>query len=246
MSKVVRGVGKTVGGIVKGIGNAVSGIAKGVGKIFKSKLGKAILIGAAVYFGGAALMGGLNTIGTSTSFLSGMGSGLSSAATGISNAWGALTTGKGLTAAAGELGSGFMGTAGSAPATLATTAATPGMSMAPESIVSPTKAAITQVTGGAPMSLPVPAGAPPGGGLVQGAMRGWNSLGTTDKLLMAHMGTQLGSTALQMYGANKAADEQEQLNEQQKRDYNTNVGTRLYQPAMAYPVAPQPTVTRRY
>ena len=45
--------------IIKGIGKAVSGLFRGVKKVFKkvtsSKLGKAVLVAAAVYFGGAAL-----------------------------------------------------------------------------------------------------------------------------------------------------------------------------------------------
>ena len=64
MSKVVSGIGNAVSSVVKGAVKAVSGIAKNVGGLVKSiassKLGKAVLIAAAIYFGGAALSGGFS------------------------------------------------------------------------------------------------------------------------------------------------------------------------------------------
>jgi hypothetical protein len=221
MSKVVKGIGRAVSKVVKGVTNVVK-------KVAKSKLGKVLLTAAAVYFGGAALMGGLNTIGTSTSFLSGMSSGLSSAATGIGNAFTALTKGS-FSGAGTALSEGFMGTAGSsAPAALATPAATPGMTMAPQSIVSPAQAAITQATGGAPMSLPAPAGMPPvppagGSGLLAKAM---SSQYTAPALISG--GTQLIGGAMQGYGAQKQQERQEQMAEEQRATYNRNMGGRLW------------------
>lgn len=81
MSKVVKKVGKAIGKVVKGV---VKGVKKVVKKISKSKFFKVIATAALVYFGGAALMGGFSTIGTSTSFLQGM-------STGLSNAWAGIT-----------------------------------------------------------------------------------------------------------------------------------------------------------
>lgn len=87
------GIGDAVGGVLKGVGDAVSGAVKGVGdlatQIYKSDIGKAIIIAGAIYFGGAALAGGFGTMGTSASFLSGMGAGVSSAATSLQAAWAA-------------------------------------------------------------------------------------------------------------------------------------------------------------
>ncbi len=212
MSKVVKGIGRAVSKVVKGVTNVVK-------KVAKSKVGKVLLTAAAVYFGGAALMGGLNTIGTSTSFLSGMSSGLSSAATGIGNAFTALTKGS-FSGAGTALSEGFMGTAGSAPAALATPAATPGMSMAPQSIVSPAQAAITQATGGAPMSLPAPAGMPPvtpagGSGLLAKVM---SSQYTAPALISG--GTQLIGGAMQGYGAQKQQERMDQKEEDKLAAYN--------------------------
>tara|TARA_B100002052_G_scaffold18578_1_gene14743 strand:+ start:806 stop:1843 length:1038 start_codon:yes stop_codon:yes gene_type:complete len=81
MSKVVKKVGKAIGKVVKGV---VKGVKKVVKKISKSKFFRVIATAALVYFGGAALMGGFSTIGTSTSFLQGM-------STGLSNAWAGIT-----------------------------------------------------------------------------------------------------------------------------------------------------------
>jgi hypothetical protein len=59
MSKIVKGVGKAVGGVVRGIGKAVKGIVKGVGKVFKkvwkSTVGKIVLTAVAIWLGGWAL-----------------------------------------------------------------------------------------------------------------------------------------------------------------------------------------------
>lgn len=85
------GIGDAVSGVVKGIGNAVNDAVKGVGslakQIYESKIGKALIIAGAVYFGGAALAGGFGSAGAGGSFLSGMGTGVSTAATSLSSAW---------------------------------------------------------------------------------------------------------------------------------------------------------------
>jgi hypothetical protein len=221
VSKVVKGIGRAVSKVVKGVTNVVK-------KVAKSKLGKVLLTAAAVYFGGAALMGGLNTIGTSTSFLSGMGSGLSSAATGIGNAFTALTKGS-FSGAGTALSEGFMGTAGSsAPAALATPAATPGMSMAPQSIVSPAQAAITQATGGAPMSMAAPAGMTPA---AAGASKGFIASAMASPYFapaVVTSGAQLGGGLIQGVGMQKAQNDQAKQTAQQKADWNSNIANFRY------------------
>ena len=90
MSKVVSAVGNAVSSVVKGVVNVVKSVASGVGNlvksIAKSPLGKALLIAGAVYFGGAALAGGFGSSAAGGSFLSGMGTGVSSAASSLSSA----------------------------------------------------------------------------------------------------------------------------------------------------------------
>lgn len=103
VSQTFGGIGDAIGGVFKGVGAVVDGAVKGVGtlvkQIYDSDIGKAIIIAGAVYFGGAALAGGFGTMGTSASFLSGMGAGVSSAATSLQAAWGLATSGT-----AGSLG----------------------------------------------------------------------------------------------------------------------------------------------
>lgn len=90
MSSVVSGIGRAVGSVVSGAVNAVKKVTSGVGgfisQIASSKLGKAAMLAAAIYFGGAAISGGMNA-GAGTTFLDGMGTGVSEAANGLSSAW---------------------------------------------------------------------------------------------------------------------------------------------------------------
>lgn len=116
MSKVVKGVGRAIGKVFKGVKKAVSKVWKAVKK---SKILKTVAIAAAVYFGGAAIMGGISGAGGG-GILSGMSTGISNAATSLSNAWGAITSGN-ISAAASHLGAGIQGTT-----TAATTAAAGG------------------------------------------------------------------------------------------------------------------------
>lgn len=91
MSKVVSGIGNAIQGVVKGAVSVVKSIGEGVGKVVKSiassPIGKAILIAGAIYFGGAALAGGYGSAMGGGSFFSGMGAGVSSAASSLSSAW---------------------------------------------------------------------------------------------------------------------------------------------------------------
>lgn len=235
MSKVVKGVGRAIGKVVKGVTNVVK-------KVAKSPVGK-ILVGAAlVYFGGAALMGGLG--GASAGGLSGA---LTGAGKAISGAWTALTSGS-----LGAMGNAFTGAyqagssavAGLAPTVTQVAAATPGMSMAPQSVVEPAKVALTKATGGVPMSMPAPAGVssavPTGGpGLVS---RAWEGLGPYGKAAAVSGGMQLGG-AMIAKGEAEDARQQEQADAQAMRDrYNTNIGTRLYGGSSAPPsYSPQAT-----
>jgi len=91
MSKVVSGIGNAVSGVLKGAVSVVKSIGEGVGKVVKSiassPIGKAILIAGAIYFGGAALAGGYGSAMGGGSFFTGMGAGVSSAASSLSSAW---------------------------------------------------------------------------------------------------------------------------------------------------------------
>jgi hypothetical protein len=225
MSKVVKGIGRAVSKVVKGVVNVVK-------KVAKSKLGKVLIGAALVYFGGAALMGGMAAPAGSgiSGFLSGAGSGLSSAATGISNAFTALTQGS-LSGVKTALSEGFMGTGsaaftGSTPTGLATVAA----DAAPLAVqtAAPTAGAFTgqTITGlptvAADAANVLNAGSG-GSGLLAKAM---SSPYTAPALISG--GTQLIGGVMQGYGAQKQQERQEQLAEDQKKAYNTNVGTRLY------------------
>jgi hypothetical protein len=113
MSKVVSGIGNAVSGVVKGAVKAVSSVTSGIGGLAKSltssSLGKAIVMAAAIYFGGAALSGGFGAA-EGTTFLEGMGQGVSSAANSLSSGWSSAFGSSG--AAAGETAAGGAGGAG--------------------------------------------------------------------------------------------------------------------------------------
>ena len=91
MSKVVSGVGNAVSGVLKGAVNLVKDVGNGIGRVVKdigsSQIGKAILIAGAIYFGGAAIAGGYGSAMGGGSVFTGMGAGVSSAASSLSSAW---------------------------------------------------------------------------------------------------------------------------------------------------------------
>jgi len=97
MTKIVEGIGDAIGSVVKGVVDVIGGVVKGVGDLVKgiadSPIGKAILIAGAVYFGGAALAGGFGSSAAGGSFLSGMGTGVASAAETLSTAWSSTLAG---------------------------------------------------------------------------------------------------------------------------------------------------------
>jgi hypothetical protein len=257
MSKVVSAVGNAVSSVVKGVVNVVKSVASGVGSLVKSiassPLGKAVLIAGAVYFGGAALAGGFGSSAAGGSFLSGMGAGVSSAASSLSSAWGSVLAGN-VGEAAGTIGNAW-GTAGTAAgqaagATAAQAAGTGAMT------VSPTAAPVTAgaPTAGVPTAAAnggvaaAPAGwtqTPNGlnvltsemggaaGGAAKTAAAGssiWSSPYTAPALISA--GTQVVGGVIQGAGQQKAMEDQrayEQRIAQEARDrYNANVGARLW------------------
>lgn len=247
MSKAVKGVARGIGKVVKGVGNVVK-------KVASSKLGKIIVGAALVYFGGAALMGGMSTIGTSTSFLTGMQTGLSSAATGISNAWSALTSGN-LTGAGEALSQGFTGSPVSGPG-LSVPAQVPtagvsegltnpaignlsgggaGLKVAPQSMQAAvaeglSNPAVGNLAGGGTGLVP-----PPGAmavntagsqpGLLSRVMSGLGPYGTSAAITG---GTQLAGSLMQGVGMQQQAKRQEQLAAEQRAKYNANIAGYRY------------------
>lgn len=125
MTKIVQGIGDVIGDVVKGVVNVVKGVADGVGDLARSiadsPVGKAILTAGAVYFGGAALAGGFGSSAAGGGFLSGMGSGVASAAETLSSAWSSTLAGN-FGEAASSIGNAW-GTAGTAGGTSAQLAA---------------------------------------------------------------------------------------------------------------------------
>lgn len=120
MSKAVSGVGNAIGGVLKGAVNLVKDVGNGIGRIVKdigsSKIGKAILIAGAIYFGGAALAGGYGSAAGGGSFFTGMGAGVSSAATSLSSAWTSAMAGN-FAEAGATIGSSWTGAANAGAAT---------------------------------------------------------------------------------------------------------------------------------
>ena len=63
ISKIFSGIKKVVKGVAKGIKKVVKGVDKVVKKVAKSKIFKAILIAAAVYYTGGAFLHGAGVSG---------------------------------------------------------------------------------------------------------------------------------------------------------------------------------------
>ena len=109
MSKIVKGIGKAVKKIGRAVGKVFKGIKKVFKKVWESSIGRAILIGAAIFVGGG-LIGLWNTPG----WLGGAGTtASSSASTGVGQAVSAANT-AGTTSAGTVAGTG--GAAGGAGA----------------------------------------------------------------------------------------------------------------------------------
>lgn len=201
MSKVVRAVGRAIGGVVKGVFKAFK-------KVAQSKLGKVILTAAAVYFGGAALAGGISSSAAGGSFLSGMGTGVANAASGLSSAWSSVMSGN-ISGAGSALSSGFQGQAAGAAA----------------------NAAGGALTGATSTGLPTVAAGGAAGGAAGAA--GQMSLGQgMVSAAKISAGTQLVGGLIQGVGQQKAMEDQReyeaQMAQQQRDRYNANVGSRLW------------------
>ena len=269
MTKVVQGIGDAIGNVVKGVVNVVKGVADGIGDLARgiadSPIGKAILIAGAVYFGGAALAGGFGSSAAGGSFLSGMGVGVESAATGLSSAWSSTLAGN-FGEAASTIGNTF-GAAGKAAgdSILATNIASGAGTLSASGATLPGAAApagpglvangmsATGATGtlGSPVSqfaiaqpastlastLPatLPAAAP--------AASWWAGVDPYLKTAAVMGGTQvvggLISGAGQASAAQDARDEAERIKLENIARYNENTGTLLNFSPFARPATPQ-------
>lgn len=242
MSKVVKGIGRAVSKVVKGVANVVK-------KVAKSKLGKALLIAATIYFGGAALMGGMAApAGTGISgFLSGAGQGVANAWTSLTGAAGSALGGN-FAQAGSQLSAGIQGTttalqgeaalsAASQAAQASMSAGTPAAATNPALLESyagtPGYGASSAGAGNAATSV-IPGSTGPG--LVERAASGikdlWSGAGDRTRASLITGGTQLIGGVMQGYGAQKQQERQEQMAEDQRAAYNRNVGTSLW-PARA-------------
>jgi hypothetical protein len=243
MSKVVKGSGRSISKVVKGTVNAVTKVVKGtvgaVKKFAKSKLGKIIIMAAAVYFGGAALMGGLKGAAAGQGFLGTISSGLSGAAQGVANAWTSLGTaatqalGGNFANAGNALSTGFQGGTAtmaegalfSQPLSIANAApmSTPA---APMSAPPTSGLDMNAILGKTPPQMSIPGvGVPtsPPTGLIAGMM---SSPYAAPAAIMS--GTQLIGGVMQGAGARQEQKRQEQLDQTARNRYNTNIGTRLW------------------
>lgn len=246
MSKVVSGIGRAIGSVIEGVGNVVKSVVK-------SPIFKVIGTAAMVYFGGAALMGAvggatagaaagsgfLGTLGSAASgALSGAGAGISSAWSGLMGAGSALTGSGGLSGAADSLSSGFMGSnaagAATVPQGLSLTEGTSALAGNAGSGIGSMPSADYSFGGSTPgMKVPGSFSASlPGSGVTPpGAPQGFIEKMMANKYAAPALisgGMQLAGGLIQGYGAQKAADRQEQLSAEARDRYNRNVGTRLY------------------
>lgn len=231
MSKVVKSVTRAIGKVVKGVVNVVK-------KVASSKLGKILITAAAVYFGGAALAGGLSSSAAGGSFLSGMGTGVANAASGLSSAWSSVMSGN-FSQAGSALSSGFQGQAATGGMTTAMGGAG-GLTGTAGTTAGVTQTGVGSTMGGAGgLSMPAAATGTTGSQLaalntgVGGAAGGAAASGGLAEGLIGAAkitaGTQLAGGLIQGYGAQKAAEEQRNYEQQQadaaRSRYNENVGT---------------------
>lgn len=239
MSKAVKAVTRTVSNVVKGAVKVVSKVTEGVKSVAQSKFGKILITAAAIYFGGAALAGGFSSSAAGGSFLSGMGTGVANAASGLSTAWSAAVGGD-FAGAGSALSSGFQdqavggmstGLAGAGGAG-ATTQAGVGSTMGGAGGISGSATQIAPSLGTS--SAATGAGSVVGSGAGAGAGAA-GSGGIAQGLIGAakiQAGTQLVGGLVQGYGAQKATEDQRNYEVEQAalaRDrYNSNVGAKLW------------------
>ena len=217
----------------------ILGVAKIAKDVAKSKLGKILITAAIIYFGGAALAGGFGSAGAGGSFLTGMGTGVSSAASGLSSAWSATMAGE-FGQAASTVGNAW-GTAGSAAASEATaaqaaqaaaaagstTGATTGGAMGPQQPMPPTNAPVatgptTAPVGGGP-AMPSTTPAPASGMTVGEGLMGAAKIQAGTAII----GGAMQGKAAQDQQEDQRAYEMEQARLARER-YNENAGARLF------------------
>ena len=215
MSKAVKSVGRAISGVVKGVTNVVKSVASGVSKVFSSKLGKVVLMAAAVYFGGAALMGGIGgatSTAAGTSFLSG-------AQAGLQSAWAGITSGSISGVASGFTNAFNAGAGGS----LASAAGGSALASA-----APTVQTASQL--GSSFATDMAAAGVKSAPLVNGAASA--GMGELAKYGLITGGMQLAGGVISGVGQQKAMEDQRNYETQQAqlaRDrYNQNVGTSLW------------------
>lgn len=242
MSKAVKAVGRAVSKVVKGVTNAVK-------KVASSKLGRVILTAAAIYFGGAAIAGGLKGAAAGTGFLSGMGTGIANAASGLSTAWSSALSGN-FAKAGSALSSGFQGQAATSGLSTAMGGAG-GLSAGAGTTAGVTQGAVGSTMGGAGgLSMPAAAtgsvgsqlaavntgiGAGAAGGAAGAA--GAASAGSLAQGMIGaakiSAGTQLVGGLIQGAGQQRALEDQrnyeQQLAEQQRSRYSASVDEFLAQ-----------------
>jgi len=261
MTKAVSSVGRALGGVVSGAVKAVSGIAKNVGGLVKSiassKLGKAVMIAAAIYFGGAALSGGFSSMGAGGSFFSGMGTGVANAASSLSTAWTSAMSGN-FSQAGSALSSGFSGESyaanafgptsanagfggGNMSANAVTTSGAPVVQPPPgagtfgantvngAAVSTPGAAPGTVLT--TPVTAPViPPAVPPNGAPLSTWDKIVSSPYTAPALISG--GMQVGGAYIQGQAQEKQLREQREYEERMAREardrYNTNAGATLF------------------
>lgn len=196
MTKIVEGIGDAIGSVVKGVVDVIGGVVKGVGDLVKgiadSPIGKAILIAGAVYFGGAALAGGFGSSAAGGSFLSGMGTGVASAAETLSGAWSSTLAGNFGEAASG-IGNAF-GTAGTAAGDAAVMTNTlQGGLTASGAVVESGVGALGP--GGSQVASLTPSGAGAGTGLISNGMSAAGATGSpVSQFAIAQPASTLAST----------------------------------------------------
>lgn len=211
MSKVVKAVTRTVSKVVNGVGKAAE---KLTGSKTVGKLARVAAISATVYFGGAAIAG--------VSSGAGAMAGLQGAWTSLGTAGSAAMAGN-FSGAASALGSGFGGTAMTGTQLATSQAATRAAG----------QAAAAGFGGATGTGLPTVAAdaanvvtntAAKGGGGMLGKFM--SSPYVAPAIVQAGAGMLQGAgQAKQMEAMQEREDEKE---EDQRRRYNTNVGTRLW------------------
>lgn len=222
MSKAVSSVARSVTNVVKGAVSAVTKItssaAGAIKDVAKSKLGKAVLIAAAVYFGGAALSGAFGGAAGGATGWAGAQAGVSGAASSLSTAWGQALAGN-FSQAGSSLGTGFSGNvAGGNASTAMSGLDVGGMGSSPSNMGSMTSSgAASPVASGAGSA---------GAGVGTGTGAGGMSVGQG---LMGAAKIQAGTALIGGVMQGKAAQDQRDAELAQAsagRDrYNANVGT---------------------